>query len=299
MSELSSHLAPWKLDHYAESLHASNRSPATRRAYLGDAAAFIDFAIAHEAQSPSAVDLSLLRSYLAFMTERGDQRSSISRRRASLRAYFDFLVERGEISASPADRVGAPKPESKLPQLAVREQLETLLDTDWGSAPFDLLDRAVCEVLYGAGLRVSELCGLTFERVDFEAHSLRVLGKGNKERMVPLHPTAMAALGRWASEGRPLVHAPGTDEAIIFLNRRGRALGPRDVRRILDNRVGSGHLHPHALRHTFATHLLEGGADLRVVQELLGHESLTTTQIYTHVSKSRLQQVHAKSHPRG
>jgi integrase/recombinase XerC len=299
MSELPSRPASWKLDHYADSLYASNRSPATRRAYLGDTLAFIDFALEHGATTPKKVDLALVRTYLAFMTERGDQRSSISRRRAALRAYFDFLVERGVIGSSPADRVGAPKPESKLPQLAVREQLENLLDAEWGDEPFDLLDRAVCEVLYGAGLRVSELCSLTFDRVDFQAHTLRVIGKGNKERVVPLHPTAMEAVSRWAKEGRPRVHAPGTDSAILFLNRRGRALGPRDVRRILDNRVGSGHLHPHALRHTYATHLLEGGADLRVVQELLGHESLTTTQIYTHVSKSRLQQVHAKSHPRG
>ncbi|MEI6710448.1 MAG: tyrosine recombinase XerC [Actinomycetota bacterium] len=299
MSDLPSRPAPWKLDDYAEALFASNRSPATRRAYVSDALAFIDFAIERGTKAPAKVDLTLVRTYLAFMTERGDQRSSISRRRAALRAYFDFLVDRGFLTASPAERVGAPKPESKLPQLAVREQLENLLDVDWGEEPFDLLDRAVCEVLYGAGLRVSELCGLTFERVDFRANTLRVLGKGNKERMVPLHATAMAAISRWITEGRPRVHAPGTDQAIIFLNRRGRPLGPRDVRRILDNRVGAGHLHPHALRHTYATHLLEGGADLRVVQELLGHESLTTTQIYTHVSKSRLQQVHTKSHPRG
>ena len=299
MSELPSRPAPWKLDEYAESLVASNRSPATRRAYLGDALAFVDFAIERRATKPAKVDLALVRSYLALMTERGDQRSSISRRRAAVRAYFDFLVDRGYLKASPASRVGAPKPESKLPQLAVREQLDTLLDSDWGQEPFDLLDRAVCEVLYGAGLRVSELCGLSFARVDFGANTLRVLGKGNKERMVPLHPTAMAAVQRWIEQGRPQVHAPGTDESVLFLNRRGRPLGPRDVRRILEHRVGSGHLHPHALRHTYATHLLEGGADLRVVQELLGHESLTTTQIYTHVSKSRLQQVHSKSHPRG
>ena len=289
----------WQLSEYSTSLVASNRSPATQRAYLSDAQAFIEFVIKHGAKNPQAVTLSLVRNYLAFMTERGDQRSSISRRRAAIRAYFDFLVDRGLVASSPAERVGAPKPESKLPQIAVREQLENLLDADWGNEPFDLMDRAVCEVLYGAGLRVSELCGLTLGRVDFSANTLRVLGKGNKERMVPLHPTAMAAIKLWLEEGRPQVHSPGTDSEVIFLNRRGRPLGPRDVRRILDNRVGSGHLHPHALRHTYATHLLEGGADLRVVQELLGHESLTTTQIYTHVSKSRLQQVHSKSHPRG
>lgn len=299
MSEVPARAKSWRLEEFAHALEASNRSAATRRAYVSDALAFIDYVEGQGVSRPQQVDLALVRQYLAFMTERGDQRSSISRRRAAVRSYFDFLVARGALEESPAKRVGAPKPESKLPQIAVREQLENLLDADWGSEPFDLLDRAVCEVLYGAGLRVSELCSLTTDRIDAASGTLRVLGKGKKERIVPLHETALRTLDRWMNEGRPQVHAPGTDAAVVFVNRRGRPLGTRDVRRILDNRVGSGHLHPHALRHTFATHLLEGGADLRVVQELLGHESLTTTQIYTHVSKSRLQQVHAKSHPRG
>jgi integrase/recombinase XerC len=181
----------------------------------------------------------------------------------------------------------------------VREQLDTLLDEDWGEDAWATLDRAVCEVLYGAGLRVSELCDLNVASVDFRQGLLRVMGKGRKERIVPLHRRGLEAVQLWIDDAREDVMRNDSEPAALFFNRRGNRLGPRDVRRILDNRIARGHIHPHALRHTYATHLLEGGADLRVVQELLGHESLTTTQIYTHVSKSRLQKVHHDTHPRG
>jgi integrase/recombinase XerC len=181
----------------------------------------------------------------------------------------------------------------------VREQLDHLLDEDWGDDEWALLDRAVCEVLYGAGLRVSELCDLDLRSVDFRQGLLRVMGKGRKERLVPLHRKGLDALREWIKDARDDVMVNDSPPEALFFNRRGNRLGVRDVRRILDNRVARGHVHPHALRHTYATHLLEGGADLRVVQELLGHESLTTTQLYTHVSKSRLQKVHRETHPRG
>jgi integrase/recombinase XerC len=186
-----------------------------------------------------------------------------------------------------------------LPKVVVREQLDSLLDEDWGDDEWAVLDRAICEVLYGAGLRVSELCGLNVDSVDFTEGLVRVMGKGRKERIVPLHRRALAAVSLWLSDAREDVVRADSPRDALFLNRRGHRLGSRDVRRILDNRVARGHVHPHALRHTYATHLLEGGADLRVVQELLGHESLTTTQLYTHVSKSRLQKIHRQTHPRG
>lgn len=292
-------VSQWRLDAYASTLLVDNRSPATIRAYLSDLDAFVRWSAARSLGGPSDVTTKTLREYLAHMTTKGDQRTSIIRRRASLRSYFAWLVERGALSESPAQRLSAPSAKSKLPTIVVREQLDHLLDEDWGEDEWALLDRAVCEVLYGAGLRVSELCDLDLASVDFRQGLLRVMGKGRKERLVPLHRKGLQALREWIKDARDDVMVSTSPTGALFFNRRGHRLGPRDVRRILDNRVARGHVHPHALRHTFATHLLEGGADLRVVQELLGHESLTTTQLYTHVSKSRLQKVHRETHPRG
>jgi integrase/recombinase XerC len=289
----------WKLEGFYATLRAADRSPATLRAYRGDTEQFVLWATRHSASTPEKVTKLLLREYLAYMTGRGDERTSIMRRRASLRSYFSWMVEREYLKESPAARLSAPRPPSQLPKIVVREQLESLLDDDWGVDEWATLDRAVCEVLYGAGLRVSELCGLNVNSVDFSRGLLRVLGKGRKERLVPLHPRGLAMLQLWIDDDRDEVANVNSPPEALFYNRRGNRLGTRDVRRILDSRVSRGHIHPHALRHTYATHLLEGGADLRVVQELLGHESLTTTQLYTHVSKSRLQKVHHTTHPRG
>ena len=253
----------------------------------------------HHGPTPEKITKRLLREYLAHMTARGDARTSIMRRRASLRSYFVWLVERGYLAESPAARLFAPRPTAQLPKIVVREQLDSLLDEDWGVDEWATMDRAVCEILYGAGLRVSELCGLNVSSVDFKRGLLRVMGKGRKERIVPLHARGLAMLQIWLDGDRDEVANANSPKVALFYNRRGNRLGTRDVRRILDSRVLRGHIHPHALRHTYATHLLEGGADLRVVQELLGHESLTTTQLYTHVSKSRLQKVHHQTHPRG
>jgi site-specific recombinase XerD len=290
---------PWHLKDYSVTLRATDRAEATQTAYLGDVEAFIAWAGDREVDTPREVTMRVLRDYLAFMTERGDERTSIIRRRASLRGYFAWMVQRGHLEESPAARLSAPRPNHRLPKIVVREQLDALLDDDWGDDAWATLDRAVCEVLYGAGLRVSELCGLDVASIDFRQGLLRVLGKGRKERIVPLHRRGLDAVALWIEDARAdVMHGDSPSDALFF-NRRGNRLGPRDVRRILDNRIARGHVHPHALRHTYATHLLEGGADLRVVQELLGHESLTTTQIYTHVSKSRLQKVHHDTHPRG
>lgn len=289
----------WRLKGYADTLRAADRSPATQRAYVGDATAFVAWARERDRTDPIAVTKQDLRDYLIFMTNRGDERSSILRRRASLRSYFAWLLERGHVEVNHAARLLAPRATHRLPKLVVREQLDNLLEDDWGEDEWATLDRAVCEVLYGAGLRVSELCGLDLDSVDFDQGLLRVLGKGRKERIVPLHRKGLDAIRLWVEDAREEVLREDSPVEALFFNRRARRLGARDVRRILDHRVARGHVHPHALRHTFATHLVEGGADLRVVQELLGHESLTTTQIYTHVSKSRLQKVHRQSHPRG
>lgn len=289
----------WNLEGFYATLRAADRSPSTLRAYRNDLEQFVMWAEEHHGPTPDKITKRLLREYLAHMTARGDARTSIMRRRASLRSYFVWLVERGYVAESPAARLSAPRPRAQLPQIVVREQLDSLLDEDWGVDEWATLDRAVCEVLYGAGLRVSELCGLNVNSVDFTRGLLRVMGKGRKERIVPLHARGLSMLQIWLDGDRDEVANANSPEEALFYNRRGNRLGTRDVRRILDSRVLRGHIHPHALRHTYATHLLEGGADLRVVQELLGHESLTTTQLYTHVSKSRLQKVHHQTHPRG
>ena len=288
----------WRQTEFAATLRALERSPDTLRAYRGDVGRFAEWAARHGVEGPTAVTRRTLREYLASMNASGDERTSISRRRASLRRYFAWLLQRGYVDADPAQRLSAPRPASRLPEIVARAQLDALLDEDWGEDPWARRDRAVCEILYGAGLRVSELCGLDADSLDPRLGVLRVLGKGRKERIVPLHRAGWAAIERWRAQRTTVASAHSPREA-LFLNRRGGRLGVRDVRRILDRRLALGHIHPHALRHTFATHLLEGGADLRVVQELLGHESLTTTQLYTHVSKSRLQKIHRETHPRG
>ena len=296
--ELAQESDRWGLDQFNVSLRALDRSPATVRAYHSDIARFVAWAGENSLRSPRDVTQRTLREYMATMNKKGDERSSISRRRASLRNYFAWALERGYVDADPAARISAPRPNSRLPEIVARDQLDELLTADWGDDPWALRDRAICEILYGAGLRVSELCDLNHSSLDERQQLLRVMGKGRKERIVPLHPAGWKAIGRWRDVRARVVNHQTPGEA-LFVNRRGVRLGPRDVRRILDRRLKWGHVHPHALRHTFATHLLEGGADLREVQEMLGHESLTTTQLYTHVSKSRLQKIHRETHPRG
>jgi site-specific recombinase XerD len=290
---------PWQREDFATSLRALDRAVTTQRAYNADMNDFVDWAATQGVTSPPDVSRRVLRAYLAMMHTRGDERSSVARRRASLRHYFRWAVERQLLASDPTARVSAPQPHTALPSIVVREQLDALLEAPWGDDPWALRDRAVCEILYGAGLRVSELCSLTLASIDWREGVIRVIGKGRKERIVPLHEQGLEAIRCWRDLGRGLVMTASSPVDALFFNKRGATLGARDVRRLLDKRVLSGHVHPHALRHTYATHLLEGGADLRVVQELLGHESLTTTQLYTHVSKARLQAIHRTTHPRG
>lgn len=285
----------WDLDGFER--HLSPRAAATRRAYLSDLATAIEWLGRLGIASPRDVTRVQLRRYLASLQTRGRARSTVARAAASLRGYFSWLERTGAIDASPAARLVASVGRSRLPTLAGRDELEALLDADLdASDPVAVRDRAIAELLYGAGLRVSELCSLDVDDVELEGRLVTVTGKGDKQRRVPIHEVCAAAVERWL----PLRCALVTDRSptpALFYNRRGARLGPRDVRRVLATRTG-GPLHPHALRHTYATHLLEGGADLRVVQELLGHANLTTTQVYTHVSKERLQRVHRSTHPR-
>ncbi len=286
----------WDLPGFAAWL--GGRSAATRRAYVGDVTAFAEWMARGGVDAPAGVDRLHLRRYLASLGTRKLARATVARKAAALRCYFSWLVRQGRLGSDPARALRAPSGGGRLPRVLSGGEVSTLLDVPGAKRAeatlWDRRDLAVLELLYAAGLRVSELCGLNRGDADLRGRSVTVLGKGGKQRRVPIHDTAVAALRAWLEGGRDEVDGPA--EA-VFVNRRGARLGPRDVRRILDRRAASP-THPHALRHTYATHLLDGGADLRVVQELLGHASLATTQVYTHVSKERLRTVYGDTHPR-
>ena len=271
----------------------SGRAPATRKAYTTDVEAFAEWMGRSDVDGPGGVDRLHLRRYLASLGTRKLARATVARKAAALRCYFAWQLRQGRIGADPARSLRAPSGGGRLPRVLSQGELSTLLDEP-AATPLDRRDHAVLELLYAAGLRVSELCGLDRDDVDLRGRTVTVLGKGSKQRRLPIHESAAASLRDWLEHGRNGMDGP--PEA-VFVNRRGARLGPRDVRRILD-RLAASPTHPHALRHTYATHLLDGGADLRVVQELLGHSSLATTQVYTHVSKERLRSVYQGTHPR-
>jgi site-specific recombinase XerD len=283
--------ADWDLPGFAAWL--GGRSPATRKAYVGDVTAFAEWMARSDVGSPAGVDRMHLRRYLASLGTRRLARATIARKAAALRCYFSWSLRQGHIGSDPARSLRAPAGGGRLPRVLSNAEVDTLLDAP-AATSLDRRDLAVLELLYAAGLRVSELCGLDRGDVDLRRRIVTVLGKGAKQRRVPMHDAAVAALRAWLEDGRDAMDGP--PEA-VFVNQRGARLGPRDVRRILDRRADAP-THPHALRHTYATHLLDGGADLRVVQELLGHSSLATTQVYTHVSKERLRSVYGGTHPR-
>jgi integrase/recombinase XerC len=291
----------WDLDEFTTSLTAL--APASVTAYRRDLDAFVEWAGRLGLEDPTAVDRRALRRYVAFLTTRGYARRTIARHVASLRRYFDWLRRRGRIEVDPSARLSAPGHDGRLPRVLRRDEIEVLLDEsppptdDPVEAALSQRDRAVLEILYGSGLRVAEACGLRPVDIDLPRSRVTVWGKGSKQRTVPLSAPAVDALRQWLDQGRAVLVDADTPDDVVFVNRRAHPLTPRDVRRILDRRA-AGPAHPHALRHTFATHLLDGGADLRAVQELLGHADLATTQLYTHVSRERLRGVLETTHPR-
>lgn len=306
----------WDLDGFSESLTAV--APATVDAYRRDLVDFTAWAAARSVEGPDTVDRRLLRRYLVHLADRPVAPRTVARRASALRRYFRWATRTGVVPVDPSLTLRAPRGTGRLPRIVHDDQLQRVLagrpddhrparepaNGMQGPAPDDraarareLRDDAVAEILYGSGLRVSELCGLRTGDVDLGRGRLTAWGKGSKQRMVPLSEPAVEALRRWLTDGRAALAGPGVPADVIFVNLRGKPLTPRDVRRILDRR-SSEPTHPHALRHTFATHLLDGGADLRTVQELLGHDDLASTQIYTHVSRERLRQVFDQTHPR-
>ncbi|WP_214467276.1 tyrosine recombinase XerC [Microbacterium flavescens] len=297
------------VDAYAAHLADVRRlSPATVRAYRSDLS---DLTTATGDGELADIDLEQLREWLWRATQRGDARSTIARRTSSARGFFAWAVEEKLLEADPSLRLVAPKRGRSLPKVAASDSLTELFDVLRASAaegdPIALRDHALLELLYGAAVRVSELCGLDLSDIDAERRTVRVLGKGSKERVVPFGGAAARALDAYLVRGRPILRAraEGRDApaggSAVFLGVRGGRLGTRAVydvvSRVLGPELGAA-VGPHALRHSAATHLLDGGADLRAVQEILGHASLGTTQIYTHVSSERLTATYRLAHPR-
>ncbi len=289
----------WRLDEFADALTSSSTN--TIDAYCSDLWLFAEWIERSGITSAGDVDRLLLRRYVASLTTRQFAKRTIARKVAALRRYYSFLRHRGYIELDPTVSLRAPAGPARLPRVLEHGEVAALLDTpfDAGDAAEPVWrrrrDDAVLEVLYGSGVRVGELCGLDVDALDLANAAITVWGKGAKERRVPLSAPAVDSLRAWLAIRADVV-SPQAGMA-LFGNERGVRLSPRDVRRIIDRR-SQRPTHPHALRHSFATHLLDGGADLRVVQDLLGHSDVATTQRYTHVSKQRLRAVYTEAHPR-
>jgi integrase/recombinase XerC len=277
----------------------------TVRAYLGDVSGMLAHATALGLTSLDELDVRTLRSWLANQQTRGKARTTMARRATAVRVFTAWALRTGRASSDPGAQLGSPKAHRPLPPALdvaeARALLEAAVSAADDDSPVGVRDAAILELLYATGIRVGELCGLDVDEVDRARRVVRVFGKGRKERTVPYGVPADAALGRWLDHGRPKLVAPGAGAA-LFLGARGRRIDQRAVRSMVHRRLvdvpGAPDLGPHGLRHTAATHLLEGGADLRTVQELLGHASLATTQIYTHVTAERLRKAYQLAHPR-
>ncbi len=295
------------LEEYAEYLALERgRSEHTRRAYLADLRSLFAFL---DERSPdgnlTALSLPMLRSWLAAQAAGGAARTTLARRTSAVKTFTAWATRKGLLAADPAARLQVPRARRTLPAVLRQDQaLAAMAAADRGAQerhPMALRDRLIVEMLYATGIRVSELCGLDVDDVDTGRRLLRVLGKGDKQRTVPFGRPALAALTDWLADGRPHLATPESGPALL-LGPRGRRLDPRQARTVVHQTVGAvagaPDIGPHGLRHSAATHLLEGGADLRVVQELLGHSTLATTQLYTHVTVARLRAVHDQAHPR-
>ncbi len=287
----------WGLDDFVTSL--TRASANTVIAYRGDVSDFVEWTRDQSISGPKNVDRLVLRRYLSHLGAERLAKRSIARKASALRRYFAWARRAGLVDTDPSLGLRAPTGEGRLPRVLDGRELHELLEPDTVDEATPLWrrhrDDAMLEVLYGSGLRVSELCGLDIDGVDLRRGVVTVWGKGGKERRVPMSQAAVDAVRAWLMKRRE-VEGERSGSA-LFLNGRGARIGTRDVRRVVDERCPSP-THPHALRHTFATHLLDGGADLRIVQELLGHSDVATTQRYTHVSKERLRSVYTSTHPR-
>lgn len=293
------------LDSYRTHLEAGRGySKHTVKGYLTDLADLADFLDVFGVKAPKDIDLEALRSWLFSLSERGIAKSSMARKTASARSFTSWLLEQGELASDPGLRLRTPKANKSLPKVATRNAMNQVFAALEAMAaegdPIPIRNLAIVELLYATGARVSEIVGLNIQDVDTARRLIQVTGKGNKQRMIPYGIPCEAAIERWLKSGRPALVAQDTSFELL-LNSKGKRIGPRAIYELVAGALAEtsvGAAGPHALRHTAATHLLDGGADLRAVQELLGHASLGTTQIYTHVSIERLREGYSSAHPR-
>jgi integrase/recombinase XerC/integrase/recombinase XerD len=291
------------LDEFERDLARRAASPKTRRAYQSDVGQFARWAT-ERGLYPATAGVRDLRRYMAGLSEQGMAPSTIARKLAAVRALLRLQVELGHRRENPAELLSSPKRPTKLPRVLKPDEVAALLDRIPATTPLELRDRALFELAYASGLRAEELVTLDVDSVDFDAEAVRVHGKGDKTRIVPVGEHALRALERYLASGRPALDR--REESALLVSKSGRRLSTSDVRRRLrtwSRRASSAapalvDAHPHALRHSFATHLLEGGADLRAIQELLGHATISTTQVYTRVEARRLRSAYARAHPR-
>lgn len=277
------------------------RRPNTVAAYRQDAQDLAQVCRDWGIASPDEIGLPTLRRYLSTLTDRGYARSTLARRSSTLRSWFALLERRGMIATNPAALLATPKHGTHLPRVLRVDQVDRLLVAPPSDTPVGVRDRALLEVLYATGARVAEACALDLDALDLDHGMARLDGKGGKQRLVPMGEPAVDAVREYLASGRFQLASPSGTTNAVFLNTRGARLGTRDARSCVERAArtaGLGHVTPHTLRHSYATHLLERGADIRQVQELLGHASLATTQRYTHLSRGRLREIHAQAHPR-
>ncbi len=294
---------PAALEAFDQDLKRRAVAEKTRTAYASDSRQFADWATARGVE-PGEVDVRALRRYAAGLSERGIAPATIARRLAALRGLFRSQIEIGARADNPAELLGSPKKAQRLPRVLKASEVAALLDSIPATSPLELRDRAMFELAYACGLRAEELVTLDLDAIDFDAEAVRVEGKGGKTRLVPVGEHALRATERYLARGRPALVAD-RDRA-LFVSKSGRRLSTSDVRRRLSGwcrravarSPALAQAHPHALRHSFATHLLDGGADLRAIQELLGHATISTTQVYTRVESARLLSTYSRAHPR-
>jgi integrase/recombinase XerC/integrase/recombinase XerD len=289
-----------ELSAYDRDLRSRNAAERTRHAYGIDLGQFVEWS-SQLGLEPGDVRHRDVRRYGASLSENGAAPATVARKLAAVRGLFDFMVRSERLGQNPADLVSSPKREENLPKVLSAEQVRTLLERIPARTPLELRDRAMLELAYSCGLRCEEIVNLNADSLDFESEQLRVLGKGGKERLLPVGEPAQKALRRYTERARRALSVDPAETA-LFLSKNGRRLSNSDVTRRLELWVReaalAGGISPHSLRHSFATHLLEGGADLRTIQELLGHSSISTTQVYTRVDAARLRDAYAATHPR-